>query len=124
MTLIDTSAWVEALRKEGRPEFRDQVRKLMLDRGAALCELVLLELWNGARGDAERKALAAIERQVKLLPLTNGVWNLAFQLARDCRDRGLTVPATDVAIAACARFYEAELLHNDSHLAMMLATSL
>jgi len=124
MTLIDTSAWVDALRKDGRPEFKERVKALMLARQAAVCEMVLLELWNGARGEAEHKSLTAIEGQVKLLPLSPGVWNLAYQLARAVRAQGLTVPASDVLIAACARYYEAELYHNDSHFDLMSTVSL
>ena len=115
MTLIDTSVWVEALRKDGRPGFKERVKQLMLARQASVCEMVLLELWNGARGEAEQRSLAAIEGQVKLLPLSPDVWRLAYRLARYARAQGLTVPASDVVIDACARYYEADLYQNDSH---------
>jgi hypothetical protein len=121
MTLVDTSAWVEALRKNGRAEFKERVKALMQAQEAAACEMVLLELWNGVQGDEEKKSLAAIERHVKLLPLTSDVWKSAYELARQSRVRGLTIPATDLLVAACARCNGAELYHNDSHFSLLAA---
>ena len=37
------------------------------------------------------------------------VWSVAYDLARRARSRGVTVPATDVAIAACAQRHGAGL---------------
>ena len=37
------------------------------------------------------------------------VWSAAYDLARRARSRGVTVPAADVAIAACARRHGAGL---------------
>ena len=113
--LIDTSAWVEALRRGGEPGTRDTVREAMVDGRARLCELVVLELWNGARGTAEAAMLRRIEAELELLPMTAPVWQRAYALARACRSDGLTIPAIDIAIAACARHYGATLLHRDEH---------
>jgi len=38
-----------------------------------------------------------------LLPMDEAVWSAAYDLARRARAQGVTVPATDVAIAACAQ---------------------
>ena len=115
MLLIDTSVWVEALRRGGEPGIRDAVREAIVEGRARLCEPVVLELWNGARGAAEAAMLRRIEEEVELLSMTAPVWQRANALARACRAGGLTVPAIDVAIAACARHYGAQLLHRDEH---------
>jgi predicted nucleic acid-binding protein len=41
-------------------------------------------------------------------------------LARKCRAAGLTVPATDLLIAACALHHRLEVEHNDEHLPNVL----
>ena len=102
MTLIDTSSWIEALRKDGKEEVRDRVRKLLLNGEAALCDFVLLELWNGARGDYEKKKLAQMEREIFCVSTTSAVWTLARELAIRCRKNGITVPPSDLLIAECA----------------------
>lgn len=113
--LIDTSAWIEALRGDGDPSVRAQVRAAITADAAVLCDMVLLELWNGARGDAEASALSQFERDIECVPTTAGVWRSAADMARACRRRGITVPATDLLVAACAEAHGLALLHRDAH---------
>lgn len=113
--LIDTSAWIEALRPEGDETVRREVRSLLEDGAAVFCDLVLLELWNGARGSRERQYLEELERELPTLATTDEVWERSKDLARSCRQKGLTIPATDLLIAACAEHHGARLLHRDDH---------
>ena len=48
------------------------------------------------------------------LGIDDAVWNAAFDLARRARSAGISVPATDILIAACARHHDVELEHADS----------
>ena len=114
--LIDTAAWIEALRKDGDVSIRQKVTALIASGEAAFCELVRLELWNGARGEAEKAKLADIEQAIPNLPIDDETWKLAMELARASRGSGLTIPCTDLVIGACARRHGATLLHCDSHL--------
>ena len=99
------------MRRTGDAAIRENVRAALVRGEARFCEMVLLELWNGARGREELAMLRQLEREVEMLALTPEVWRIANGLAASCRAAGITVPATDVAIAACARHYGAELLH-------------
>lgn len=101
-TLVDTSSWVEALRKDGRQDVRARVHDLVIAGDAVLCDMVLLELWNGARGEKERLDLAAIEEDLEIVPTSAAAWQLAYEIARRSRVSGRTLPATDILIAACA----------------------
>jgi predicted nucleic acid-binding protein len=117
MSLIDTSAWIHCLRPEGDPAVRARVQALLDAGEAAWCDMVKLELWNGARGETERRVLREMEEALPLLPSGDGVWQTAFRLARATRQAGKTVPATDLLIAACAQAHGTELVHDDQHLA-------
>jgi predicted nucleic acid-binding protein len=75
---------------------------------------VRLELWNGAGGERERKVLREFERRIPELSIDAEVWSDACDLARRCRAAGVTVPASDVLIAACARHHGADLEHADA----------
>jgi hypothetical protein len=114
LILIDTSCWVEALRTRGNPAIRDRVSKILVSGRAALCDFVLLELWNGARGDYERKKLALLEKEVECLPTLPETWALARELARKCRKSGRTVPASDLLIAACGITSGCRIEHCDA----------
>lgn len=114
MKLVDTSSWIEYLR--GRDNaVAERVRDLMREDEAALCEMVLVELWNGARGDAEKRVLRDLQEVLPVLPINPAVWLAAMTLARKCRDSGVTAPAADVVIAAGAFHHGAELEHCDGH---------
>ena len=71
--------------------------------------MVQLELWNGARGDHEKKVLRDFSHALPELPINDEVWRTSYDLARRARARGVTVPATDVVIAACARRHGASI---------------
>lgn len=113
--LVDTSAWIEALREDGDAAIREQVRQAVLDGTAHLCDIVRLELWTGARGPRERDMLEGLEKELVTVPSHDAVWSTSRRLARTCRRRGLTVPPTDLLVAACAAEHDLDLLHRDVH---------
>lgn len=76
--------------------------------------MVRLELWNGAGGEKERAVLREFERVLPELPIDEAVWRKADELSRAARSAGVSVPATDVLIAACSRHYGADLEAADS----------
>jgi predicted nucleic acid-binding protein len=114
MILVDSSSWIHFLRKDGDAEVRARVAAVLEAGTACWCPMVRLELWNGAGGDAEKKALKNFERLLPELAITPTVWNDAYDLARRCRTAGVTVPASDLLIWACARHHGAKVDHADS----------
>ena len=109
LILIDTSSWIHLLRPDGDPEIRSRVEATLRSGDACWCPIVQLELWNGARGGREQQVLRRFAEVLPVLPMDGDVWSVAYDLARRARSRGVTVPATDVAIAACARRHGARL---------------
>ncbi len=113
--LVDSSALIEAMRKRGDEKTREEVDRVLRAGHAVLCHYVRLEIWNGVQGEPERKWLREIEATVETVETTEEVWRLAIVLAQQCRQQGVTVPSSDLLIAACARHYGLELLHRDGH---------
>ena len=114
MILVDTSSWIHFLRPDGDIAVRARVSAALEAGVACWCPMVRLELWNGAQGDREKRVLREFERLIPALPMTVEVWNLADERARRCRKAGVTVPATDLLIDACAVHHGATLEHADS----------
>ena len=114
MILVDTSSWIHLLRPDGDKVVRGRVERALADGDACWCPLVRLELWNGASGDRDRKVLREFEAVLIELPITVDVWALAYELARKTRAKGVSVPATDILIAACARQHRATLESSDA----------
>jgi predicted nucleic acid-binding protein len=119
--LVDTSAWIEALRPEGDPDTRRAVDEATRGGDALLCDMVLVELWIGARGKREQDVIAGLEADLQVLPIGTEVWRAARVLARACRAAGVTVPAADLVIAACADHYRVGLIERDQHYAQIAA---
>jgi hypothetical protein len=119
MKLVDTSAWVDYLRS-GHSKAAENVESLLLCDDAAWCDMVMLELWNGARGQHEKRKLAELSAAAPRLETTAEVWLLAHRLATRCRDEGQTIPAADILVAACATYHEVEMEHKDSHFDIIL----
>jgi predicted nucleic acid-binding protein len=113
--VIDTSAWVEMLRNGGRADVRDRVNAHLLAGSACTAPMIRLELWYGARGDREKKALRDFEETLPELEINADVWDDACKLARKARSAGLTIPAADILIAACARHHGATIEAVDAH---------
>jgi hypothetical protein len=114
MKLIDTSSWVEYFR-ERESEAGDNVEVLVLSGEAAWCDITLVELWHGVRGTKEKRELAEMENEVELIPVNAAVWRFSSKLALRCREKGITVPLSDIITAACAATHGLELEHCDKH---------
>lgn len=117
LTLIDSSSWTHVIRRKGLPAIRQRVATLLRDGHAAWCDIVRLELWRGVGGDDDRAVLQELEANVKLLPITDQVWQSACELASHARRNGLAIPANDFLVYACATAHHAKLEANDKHFA-------
>jgi len=62
----------------------------------------------------EKKVLRDFERLLPELEIDDSVWRGAYELARKARSGGVSIPATDLLIAACAQHHDADLEHSDS----------
>ncbi len=115
MKLVDTSSWVEQLRRGGDETVRERVEALLTTGEAAWCPVVRLEWWDGARGDRERQVLRLMEKEITSLEIGPQVWDGATTRAGMARERGVTVPATDILVAACARHHGVLVENDDNH---------
>ena len=115
MILVDTSAWVEFLRKTGHPTHLTLKRLLQQHAPIATTEVVIMEVLAGAASNADytcmRALLLALPRvRVRGLP----DFENAVDLFRKCRAKGRTVRTlVDCLIAAVAIRERVSLLHND-----------
>jgi predicted nucleic acid-binding protein len=115
MKLVDTSCWIQALRRRGDPTVRARLEELVKSGEAAWCAPIRLELWAGIGNDKERRVLRDFEGIIRDYRVTDEVWRAACDLADLGRRHGKTFPVTDLLVAACARHYGIELEHVDQH---------
>jgi predicted nucleic acid-binding protein len=115
MIVVDSSALIEFYRPSGDPRVRDAVAAAIADDQVAVNGIIRVEILAFAAGEAERRLLAADFEAFHHLDLGLPDFDLACQLGFTLRRRGVTVPATDLIIAASALRTGAPLLHVDAH---------
>lgn len=121
MTLIDTSAWIEFLRRNGRPEIKSRVAGY-LERGVtAYCGPIEFELLSGARAN-EVADIRDSFRFSACLDFPAACWQRAAQLERSLRASGVTVPRDDLFVAAAALHHRVSLYACDSHFTLIRDT--
>jgi predicted nucleic acid-binding protein len=113
--LVDSSLWVQQLRKSGDATKRDRVNALLESGEAAWCPAVRLELWRGVTNDAERRTLRRYEALLPSYDISPEVWERSIRLADRGRAAGLTVPLADLLIFTCAKLNGIEIAHDDTH---------
>ncbi|MCC5835440.1 MAG: PIN domain-containing protein [Opitutales bacterium] len=114
MVLVDSSAWIEALRRRGRLEVRLAVEGLLDAYQAQWCTPVRLEVLGGARKE-ERRRLGVHFSVIPYRRCEEDDWERAISLAWTLRDDGLSVPWLDVVVAAIALHDGNRLYAIDKH---------
>lgn len=114
MRLVDSSAWVEFLRRKGDLAVKQAVARLLqADRVAFTCP-IRFELLSGVRPDEE----ADLEQAFGLshhFPFEPGDWRDAAMLERQLRAKGLTIPRNDLFVATVAIRLGIPVLCRDAH---------
>jgi len=122
MFLLDTSAWIEILRRPARLRL-DAIAEI---DDVATCLPVVQEVLQGFRDEAAfrtaREALMAFPMVES--PLRQEVYDTAIDLYRTARRSGLTIRSgVDCVIAACALRNGLTVAHHDRDFAILARVS-
>ena len=117
--LVDTSAWIFALRKDFLPAIKDRIEYLLKENVIFTTGLVKLELLGGTKSKSEFQRLKLRLDALDSVEWDSALWENAYNLAFDLRRKGITVPYTDILIASCALKIGAILVHADAHFDLM-----
>ena len=112
--LVDTSVWIELLRRSGHP-LRPHLDSLINADRARLCGVIIAELLQGAAGSKEISAVEELSSTVPLLESNDRIWIDSGRLSHRLREQGTTVGLIDCYIAALAQNHRCLLLSLDKH---------
>ena len=116
LVLIDSSAWIFALRKDGIEYIRRRVDRLLDEDRAATCGVVVCELLGGTKNKTEFDRLERDMTAPHKLDIDEAVWKEAAAINYKMAHARMTVPTIDCIIAATAITYDVLLAHSDEHL--------
>jgi len=117
--LVDTSAWLFALRKDFLPEIKDRVDLLLKENLVLITGIIRLELLAGTRSEVEYNRLKTRLWGLESIETDDLLWEMACEMGFKLRRKGITVPYTDILICACASSQGCMVLHADNHFDLM-----
>jgi len=113
--LVDTSAWILALRKNYLPALKDRIEHLLKENAIVTIELVKLELLGSTKTEKEFQRLKSRLDALYTVVCDLSLWQEAIDLAFKVRSIGISIPYTDILIAAGALKVQATVIHVDAH---------
>jgi len=112
--LVDTSVWVDFFAGRDTPQVQHLEQALRDGADLAICGIVLTEVLQGIRDDAQHDLVRQHLKPLLMLPMDEDTFVLAAALFRGLRKQGFTIRKTnDCIIAATAIQHGLPLLHND-----------
>jgi len=117
--LIDTSAWLFALKRDFVPEVKNRIDFLLKNNAVVTTGIINLEIISGARTKKDFQRLKDRFNALYLIESDESIWQKACELGFNLRRKGVTVPHTDILIAACALQSGSIIVHADAHFDMM-----
>ena len=119
--LVDTSAWILALRKDFVPAVKEQIDHLLKENAIITTGMVKLEILGGTKTETDFQRLKRRLEALDTVELDTPLWERSYDLAFKLRRKGITVPYTDILIAACALKTGSTVVHADAHFDLMAA---
>lgn len=114
MVVADTSVWIPFFTDPGSPEKR-AIDDLIDARDLALVGVVLAELLQGCRTPKESEEVLDAVTALNFLETTFSAWRRAGELSASLRRKGITIPLTDLTIAALALEHRCQIFTLDPH---------
>ena len=111
MILIDTSAWIDFFRGNGR--LADSVDDALVTGEATVCGPIVTELRRGLLA-SQRKQVLHLLSGCSTLEAPAELWVEAGDLGYRLGRKGVTIKTLDLLIAVHAIFHDAELLTADT----------
>ena len=115
MMLIDTSAWIFALKKSFHSFVKERIEKILMESDVAINGMIELELLGGVKTEKEYERLKSRLDALYYIETDRSLWDYASKLAIDLKRKGVHVPYADILIAASAMQEKAILVHTDAH---------
>jgi len=111
--LVDSNVYIGLLRRSMDPV---KVLGEWIGEGdLATCGMVRLEVERGLKVEKTRRSLGAFFNVLINVPTSHKVWEEATTLAWTLDRCGITLPAQDILVAACAKTLGAAVLTDDAH---------
>jgi len=115
MILVDSSVWIYYYHPSGPIKIQELIKEAIFNDLVAINGIIVVEILSGISKDSEYRAVESDFKGFHMLEITGDIFSKAASTGSFLRKRGITVPATDLIIAATAIENSAILYHIDKH---------
>ncbi len=112
--LVDTSVWVEFLRGE-KSTIKKRLENLLDENRALVTGIILAELLTGIAKEKEQHFLEECFLGLPFLETTREIFATTGKMGAALRKKGITMPLSDLVIAALAKAHGLAVLTLDNH---------
>ena len=114
MVLVDTTVWIDFFGDQPLPHVAALQRLIEDDEDLCVCGVILAEVLQGIRADADYRRTKDYFESLILMPMRRTTYEMSAELYRSLRKKGITIrKPIDCMIAAVAIEHDLPLLHND-----------
>ncbi len=118
MVLVDSSVWIEAARRDGSLEYKVGLEGLLEAAEAMFCGPVKLEVLGGARAQ-DRKRMSSYFDCIPYRTMEDDAWEFAKDCAWRLRDKGHSLPGSDILIGSLSLQWACRVYAKDQHFETM-----
>ena len=111
--LVDTSVWIEFFKSQSK--IGDTLETLLKKDSVWVCGVILFELVQGIRSDSEKARIIQFLKDLNYIEMTDTLWQKAGELSCSLKIKGITLPFSDILIAAIALDKNLSVFTLDKH---------
>lgn len=112
--LPDTCAWIDYFNGRDTTVARSLAQALT-NREIVTCGVVMYELFQGIRLKKESEVLREAFSSLRYIEMDKSLWLSAAKISASLRKNGVTIPSSDIQIAALALQHRLSILTVDQH---------
>jgi predicted nucleic acid-binding protein len=112
--IVDTCVWIEFFRKP-ESELTRHLKGLLRERKVIMVGMVMAEILQGVKDPKEANLVKQSMGKLPYLEMTRDIWVTAGETSASLRRTGITIPLSDLIIAAIALFGNHEIFTIDQH---------
>jgi len=112
--IVDTCVWI-AFFREPESELTLQLKGLLLERKVIMVGMVMAEILQGVKAQKEANLVKQSLEKLPYLEVTREIWETAGKMSASLRGAGVTIPLSDLILAAAALSGDHEIFTIDPH---------
>ena len=112
--IVDTCVWI-AFFREPESQLTIHLKGLLRERKVIMVGMVMAEILQGVRAQEEANLVKQSLGKLPYLEVTREIWETAGKMSASLRGAGVTLPLSDLIIAAAALSEGHEIFTIDPH---------